>query len=169
MRQRFPDPEAPTMRSTKIVLLTLLLSAATLVPRQLAGQTSHEAATAELIEVLQMREVTESSRDMMVETMLAQNPMLQGMQDIFIDFFNEFLVWEEIQPEYVRLYMDAYTESEIRELIEFYETPVGRKTVELMPVLMQQGAEIGQRIIEPHLPELQRRVEARINGGGGLR
>ena len=120
-----------------------------------------QAAT-ELIELLKLEEVTTQSIDMMMESMLAQDPALQDFRDVFEDFFDQHFRWDELEPEYVRIYADAYTESELRELIAFYQTPVGRKTVDLMPVLMRQGAAIGERQIQPHLPELQKRIMQRM-------
>jgi hypothetical protein len=133
------------------------------------GRTSREAAAAELIALLRLEEVTMASVDLMMETMIDQNPAFESFRAIFVDFFTEHYRWEELEPEYVRIYAEAYTEPEIRELIGFYQTPVGQKTVDLMPVLMRQGAEVGERQIEPHLPELQQRileVMAEQVGGG---
>lgn len=135
--------------------------------QQQPANASHERAAAELIDLLQLEQLHESSIEMLMATMLEQNPMLTPFRDIFADFFAEFSPWQAMYPQYLNMYRDAYTEPELRELIAFYRTPVGQKTVELMPELMQKGAEIGHRQIEPHLPELERRIEARVRGEPG--
>jgi hypothetical protein len=84
---------------------------------------------------------------------------------VFLDFFREYMTWKDVRPAYIRIYREAYTQSELEELIAFYRTPVGQKTVEITPELMRQGSEMGQRMIEPYLPELQRRIQARVGGG----
>lgn len=132
-----------------------------------AEWSSHERAAVELIEVTRLEEATLASVDVMMEAMVTQNPMLAQFRDVFEDFFHEYVRWDELLPEYVRIYTAAFSEAELRELAAFYHTPVGRKSIRLMPSLMQQGSELGQRQIQPHLPELQRRIEERMRGGSG--
>jgi uncharacterized protein len=153
------------MRATTIVFAFLLTYAGAASAQQEAVATSHDRAAAELIAVLQLEHITAASIRTLTESMVTQNPALAQLRDVFIEFFTEFMRWDELRPEYVRIYREAYAEAELRELIAFYKTPIGQKTVELMPRLFQQGAEIGQKQIEPHLPELQRRIEARLRGG----
>lgn len=153
------------MRAIRIAVALLLLCTAAASAQEQAAPTSHERAASELIDVLRLEQMTAASITTMTDAMLGQNPMLAPLRDVFIGFFTEFMRWEELRPAYVRLYRESYTESELRELIAFYRTPIGQKTVELMPRLMQQGAEIGQKQLQPHLPELQRRIEARLRGG----
>jgi hypothetical protein len=154
------------MRKIVVVLVLLLGIAAPAAAQKYEPANSHERAAAELIQLLKVEESSRMAIDAMIESMVAQNPMLAEVRDIFNDFFREFSRWEALYPEYIRIYRNAYTEAELRELIAFYKTPVGRKTVELMPRLMQEGMEVGQRQMEPHLPELQRRLQARMMGGG---
>ena len=46
------------------------------------------------------------------------------------------------------LYSKNFTNDEIKELIQFYESPVGRKTIQVLPTVTQEsmtrGAELGQ-------------------------
>ena len=48
---------------------------------------------------------------------------------------------------YIRTYRQRFTHEEVKELIRFYETPVGKKlinqTMEMLPGIMQQGKSIG--------------------------
>ena len=153
------------MRASRIAVVMLLLGTGAASAQQPPASTSHERAAAELVDVVRLEQVTTASITTMTDAMISQNPMLAQLRDVFINFFKEFVRWEELRPEYVRMYREAYSEAELNELIAFYRTPVGQKTVELMPVLMQRGAQIGQKQIQPHLPELQRRIEARLRGG----
>lgn len=149
-----------------IVVLAVLFSAGPALAQRYTPANAQERAAAELVDLLKLEESNQAAIDLMVESMASQNPMFNQIRDVFTDFFKEYSDWEKLYPEYVRLYAEAYSEAELRELIAFYKSPVGRKTVDMMPRLMQQGAEIGQRQVEPHLPELQRRIQARLMGGG---
>jgi uncharacterized protein len=63
------------------------------------------------------------------------------------------LIAEELKKvDFTQLYVDLYsknfTNDEIKELIQFYESPVGRKTIQTLPAVTQEamtrGAELGQ-------------------------
>lgn len=152
------------MRSTNIALAFLLFSTVSGRAQEPSAPTAQDRAAAELVALLRLDQVTRSSIESMTEAMMSQNPAFAEIEDVFVEFLDEFMSWDDLRPEYVRLYGSVYTEDEIHELIAFYRTPVGQKSVDLMPRLMREGAEIGQRMIQPHLPELQRRIQARIRG-----
>ena len=51
---------------------------------------------------------------------------------------------------------------ELRELVDFYRTPTGRKSIELAPELMRQGALIESQIASEHSGLLQQMINARV-------
>lgn len=153
------------MRSVAITLLALTVSLAP-VRAQEASSTG-DGPAGELVELLQLEQMNVSTRKLMIQSFLGQSPEVAQLRDIFEEFFDEYMSWDVLKPEYIRLYRESYTDDELRQLVAFYRTPVGQKTVAITPRLMEQGAEIGRRTIEPHLPELQRRIQARLGGGGG--
>ena len=51
-------------------------------------------------------------------------------------------------------------------MIAFYETPVGRKAIEVTPRLMQEGAQAGQRWAAEMMPGVEERVVARLEAEG---
>jgi len=70
--------------------------------------------------------------------------------------------WQEIKDDYIGLYTDAFTEQELHQLIQFYSTPLGRKVIEKMPVLMEQSMQLGQKKMMKIMPELQALSEEMI-------
>ena len=48
---------------------------------------------------------------------------------------------------------------ELKELTAFYETPTGKKTIEKMPQLMAQGAQIGAARVQENMAELQAMIK----------
>jgi len=56
--------------------------------------------------------------------------------------------------------------SDIKELIKFYQTPVGRKVIETMPVVFQESTAAGQKWGETLGPEIQRRIVERFEKEG---
>ncbi|WP_292009915.1 DUF2059 domain-containing protein [Chryseobacterium sp.] len=82
-----------------------------------------------------------------------------NFSDIPEDVWNDFL--KEIHPEkmiesYVLIYDKYYTESDLDELITFYKSPVGQKTIKNMPAILKEsmeagaqfGREIGERLLQ---------------------
>ena len=78
------------------------------------------------------------------------------------EFMADAMSWDAVGDDLARVYAEAYTEAELRELGVFYATDLGQKTIQLMPVLMQQGMEIGQQVVLERQPELERRIEERV-------
>jgi len=56
----------------------------------------------------------------------------------------------------VALYTDAFSEAELKELLAFYQTPVGRKVLEQMPQLMAHSAQLTQERLQKAVPEVDR-------------
>ena len=52
-------------------------------------------------------------------------------------------------------------------MLTFYKTPVGKKTLNELPALMQQGAEIGMARVQAHMPELQAMLQEAAKKAAG--
>jgi hypothetical protein len=78
------------------------------------------------------------------------------------NFFQENFNWETMKPKLAKLYADNYTEAELRDILAFYQTPTGQKTIAKMPVLMQESMAMSMQGVQANMPEFQRRVGALI-------
>ena len=76
-------------------------------------------------------------------------------------WMDRYLVWAAFEADFIRLYMEAFNEAEVQQLIAFYKTPIGQKALEVMPLLMEQGSAIGVDVAREHQGELQRMVAER--------
>lgn len=61
----------------------------------------------------------------------------------------ESLSWEALKPEIVKAYSEAFTDEEIKGLIKFYESPLGRKYLE-------KESEIQQKIMKSIMEKQQK-------------
>lgn len=59
-----------------------------------------------------------------------------------------------MNEEYVRMYGKYFSEEELAELLAFYESSIGKKSIEVMPQLMQEGMEAGARLLGPKINEI---------------
>ncbi len=79
------------------------------------------------------------------------------------------LISENI-PKFIALIIPVYdqhfTHDEIKGLIRFYQTDLGKKTIREMPLLMQESMTIGQQWGNALGPEIQRRVIERFKAEG---
>ena len=50
---------------------------------------------------------------------------------------------DDIFKEFIPLYSKYYTNQELKELVAFYETPLGQKTIQILPQLSQDSTELG--------------------------
>ncbi len=63
-------------------------------------------------------------------------------------FWNDFIT--EVHPdeminELIPIYSKYYTNDDIKQLIAFYQTPIGRKTISILPQIAHDSAAIGQK------------------------
>jgi hypothetical protein len=78
------------------------------------------------------------------------------------NYFQENFKWEEMRPQLAKLYAAAFTEAELAQIIAFYETPTGQKTLAKLPSLTQQSMALSLSGVQANMPEFQRRVGALI-------
>ncbi|HEU0054942.1 MAG TPA: DUF2059 domain-containing protein [Longimicrobium sp.] len=154
----------------KVVLLTFMLvlfgggaaAAQEITP-------AHRAAALEMLDAMQIQQNIDSSIETMLRLQTEANPQLAQFGGVMRDFLRKYMTWESLKDEYALIYARAFSEPELRELTAFYRSPIGRKMATSLPQLMNEGAELGQRRVMEHMPELQQAIMARLQqqGGGG--
>lgn len=143
------------MKIIKITLLAVLLSFS------IASFANSEAEVeaAKLMKVMDMDKVMNDSMSNMVDIQIQQQPTLAPFKSVMMKFFKKHMSWESLEFEFIYIYSQAFTAQELRELTAFYETPTGKKTIEKMPQLMAQGAQIGAARVQENMPELQAMIK----------
>ena len=140
-----------------------------------ADESSHEQAARRLLEVSRSAQVIDTVYDT-VETQIAGMAEQMGITDDLRPVFDrhmervfrilrEELSWEKMEPYMVDAYVQVYTEQELSELIEFYESPIGQKFLDKMPEVMAKSMELTQSMMGgfyERFGELQGQLEADI-------
>ena len=88
--------------------------------------------------------------------------LVDGIQADARSFFAQNFKWDDVKPRLAKLYADAFTEAELREIVAFYGTPTGQKAVARMPALTQEGGLIAMSGVQAKMPEFQQHVAAMI-------
>jgi uncharacterized protein len=142
-------------------LLSLLAVLALSLPTVLrADPASHRAAAESLLNLMDMEKMMSQSVDQMLQIQIKQNPSLAQYETQMRTFLNKYLSWAGMKDDMLNIYTTEFTEDELKQLTAFYQTPLGKKTVQKMPALMQKGAEISQKRLQEHLPELQAAIQS---------
>jgi hypothetical protein len=74
-------------------------------------------------------------------------------------FMGQYFTWDVLKDRIAKLYATEFTESELNQLTAFYNTPLGKKVGEKLPMLMQKGMLLGQQAVEEHRPELEQMMK----------
>ena len=105
----------------------------------------------------------DQSIDQTLAMQLKQKPELVRFEPEMRAFFQKYMAWQQVKPDLAALYAREFTEPELREIITFYQTPVGQKLSGRLPQLMQAGMQIGQQRVQDHLPELQKTIADKLS------
>ncbi|MCC5852364.1 MAG: DUF2059 domain-containing protein [Alkalimonas sp.] len=113
----------------------------------------------QLLEVMGGQEQIAQMQEQMVQMMAGSNPVLAQYEAVLADWTRTYMTWEQMREPMAALYNKHFSKDEIEQLIEFYQSPVGAKSVHLMPQLFAEGAQIGMELAERHQPELLRMLQ----------
>ncbi|MDM3888208.1 DUF2059 domain-containing protein [Pseudomonas sp. BCRC 81390] len=67
--------------------------------------------------------------------------------------------WNKLKPKMVDLYTQTFTEQELKDLVKFYESPLGKKVLREMPKVTQQSAQLTQQSLEPAVPVVNKLLD----------
>jgi uncharacterized protein len=136
--------------------LIILLTALTLSYAADAGAVK---SAEKLLEVMEMDKNYDRLMEQMADMQVQQNSAFADKKEEVMAFFNKYMGYEQLKPDLVAMYSDVYTEKELNDLIVFYKTPTGKKSVSLMPELAQKGSQLGVNKLMPHIDELIKIVQ----------
>ena len=149
----------------RIFVALLLLAIAPMSNAQDQNSTHYKAAE-QMLTLMDMPTVLKKSVDEMVAMQVQQNPSIAPYEAVMKEFLAKYMSWDSLKADMIKIYMDEFTESELGELNKFYQTPVGKKTVEKMPTLMSKGAQLGGERVQKNMPELQAAIAAKAQKDG---
>jgi hypothetical protein len=146
------------MNRIGMVVAGLLLSV-TVATGAHADEKSHRAAVQEFFNIAQMDVLMQRSIDAALNSQMQVNPQLKPYETKMRQFLAKYMSWKSLQEDFTTMYVKAFTEDEFKQIVAFYKTPVGKKSLQQMPVLLEQGAAIGAKRVQEHMPELQKMLE----------
>lgn len=144
--------------------LLAVLSLALIAPLH-ADTASHRKVADELLTLVAGPETLRTGFQAVLNPTLASmkqkgatDAQLQGVQAAFNDWLEKEIIWEELKPKMIDIYAHEFSEAELKELLAFYKTPVGAKSVKRLPVVSAEAAKIAQLYAQTKQDGLQNRL-----------
>ncbi len=85
-----------------------------------------------------------------------QQQIIDDMRSKTVALMKKELGWDNLEPIYLRIYRDSFTQEEIDGMLALYRTPAGQALVKKMPVVMQRSALEMQGRMETLMRELRK-------------
>lgn len=148
------------MRRT-LALLGLLVALAAPAAAQETARTftpSHLAAARELLEAVNVQQLFRAGVEIMLEQQIEANPAMAPYRGVMLEWARDIFSSKEAQDAFGRLYAEAFTEEDLRALVAFYRTPLGRRLAESQGSLAQRGGEVGRKLAEANQADLIARL-----------
>ena len=137
-------------------------SASKVAPKTTVSAHAANSAAYTLLATMNMRESYEGMIKRITQMQIQANPQLKAIEPTIHAFFTKYMGWEAQRGDIAALYAKNYTTEELKELNKFYQTPLGQKTVQLMPQLAAASAQIGQSKMMAHMPEMKAMIESEL-------
>lgn len=97
----------------------------------------------------------------------ADNPeAVRRCAEIAVKAVGEMFSDGDFKEEMNAIYAKYFSHEDIRQMIAFYETPVGSKSIEVMPELMSESMQVTMRWIAKINPVVQERVTKQLREEG---
>ncbi|HJU07800.1 MAG TPA: DUF2059 domain-containing protein [Rhodanobacteraceae bacterium] len=157
------------MRLHALAVIGLCFAFAAL-PAYAAENAANEASIQELLQVTQAHKLVDTTMAQMdgmlrksVQQAMAGHPVDAGEQKILdaeISKLNDLLMqqmsWDKMEPMYINLYRETFTQKEIDDMLAFYRTPSGQSMISKMPVLMAHLMQMVQGMMVTLMPQVQK-------------
>jgi hypothetical protein len=151
-----------------ILMLVVVMVVAPVGAR--ADDASKQAKVKELFAVMHMDHSLDRMRSAMAQQVQAtaknasgaetMTPAKKQMQQEFIDnsmkVVDDNFGWAVLEPAYVKLYADTYTEAELDGILAFYKSPSGQALLTKTPELSAGS----MQIVHGHMGDFQPKMQA---------
>jgi hypothetical protein len=153
-----------------IAVLVVLLAVA---PGARADDASKRAKVQELFVTMHMDRMMSQIMDMVMKQTRQvtqgmpgadkmtpeQMKLVEQFQAKVEGMVNETLGWKALEPDYIKLYADTYSEEEIDGILTFYKSPVGQTLLAKTPELTAKSGAIVQAKMVDFQPKMKALME----------
>jgi len=138
-------------------LITLLLAASLMLPGlTVADEKGHVEQVEILFKLTRMKEKIDESVESVAQLQLRQNPAMAAKSDELMDFLERHIGWNAVKADLYEMYMQTFTEDELKTINDFYITPTGQKVIVIVPQLVQERNRLSMQRLQENVGELQK-------------
>lgn len=119
-----------------------------------ASQPGAEGTEYKLVDLLGGKERTLEIQTQLIDAMVAANPAWEPYRSTLKQWAELYVGWQEMREGMAQVYRDYFSPEELDELLVFYRSDTGRKSIILMPSLLRAGNQLGATLAEKHRTEL---------------
>ena len=134
---------------------SLLLLPLVVCSMSLADEASHREAAFQILEITKAEQSMQTGLQSMVEPIVGgmrQSGMpeaaAQEVKQAINDWFTKEMKWADIKPKIADVYVQQFTEAELKELIAFYQSPTGKKALEKLPMVTRMSSAISSEYVK---------------------
>jgi len=149
----------------KTFIMAVAILLAVLNPTAYADEASKKVIAEDLLQTMKVDQMTKPmfvQMRSMIEQQFSRmgapeemRPILKRYIDKLFNIVEQSLSWQVLKDNYVSIYMQTYTETELKGMLTFYKSPVGQSIIDKKPMLEQQS----MSIIQKHTPEMREEIE----------
>ncbi len=88
-------------------------------------------------------------------------PQMHSFKSVISQWQDTYLSWDVFEERYIEIICEAYAEDEIRSLLEFYDTPIGKKQLEKSDDIVIEVMKYSELVAARHQPELNIMISKR--------
>ena len=137
-------------------LITLLFTASLILPGLTAAdEKGHVEQVEILFKLTRMKQKIDESVESVAQLQLRQNPALASKSGQLMDFLERHIGWNAVKADLYAMYMQTFTEDELKTINDFYITPTGQKVIVIVPQLVQERNRLAMQRLQENIGELQ--------------
>ena len=106
------------------------------------AQSSKDVKIAELLETMGSTHAMKTSFEYMINYYKQNNPQISSE---YWDNASKHVDYDELVQKLIPVYSKHFTEQEIVDLLNFYNTSTGKKMIEKTPTILEESMEIGRK------------------------
>jgi hypothetical protein len=91
-----------------------------------------------------------------MQLQLSQNPQLSNHSKEMHAFFKKYIGWHALKTDLAAMYMQTFSEDELKAINDFYITPAGQKVITVLPELVQERNQLAMKRLQQNIGELQK-------------
>jgi hypothetical protein len=137
-----------------IVALTLIF----VMSEGQAAPTESQKLASELYDILHLGDLIPQVSETFYDQLIKQNSQLQDYKTTINKFMAKYVNDQSLREETVTLYSQNFSTEELKTMVTYIKSPVGQKSMKLIPQLNNQAVQFLAKKFNDHQEELSKMI-----------